>query len=78
METQTQDTKYAEGFNKGYILFKYEQDIAQSFIDNDIAVHDNFSDGFKKGLLHAQQERTINEFEQIRNKNKDQDHNLER
>ena len=78
METQTTEDRYAQGFNKGYILFQYEQDIAKSFIDNEISVYDDFSEGFKQGLLLAQQEKTLNEFEQLRNQNDSHKQDLER
>lgn len=73
METVIEENRFAEGFNKAYVLFTYEQDIAQSFIDNEVAVYYDFSDGFKQGLLHAQQEKTLSEFEQLRNQNTEQD-----
>lgn len=79
METTIIDEQtYAKGFNHGVVIFQYEPDIAQSFIDNEIVVNDDFSEGLKQGLLHAQQEKTLSEFEQLRNQQNDLERDITR
>lgn len=79
METEIKDEHaYTKGFNNGVMIFQYEPDIAKSFIDNEIVVYDDFSEGLKQGLLHAQQEKALSEFEQLRNQQNDPEHNIER
>ena len=63
---------YKDGFNRGYLLYTYEPDIAKSLIKAEIDTRDNFVTGFSEGLLQAQQEKIINEFEQLRNDSNDQ------
>lgn len=69
---------FKDGFNKGYWLCIYEPELAQSLIDSEIDITDDFSAGFSQGLLQAKQEKIISEFEQMRNKNKGQDKNIEK
>ena len=78
MSNVVNEQLYADGFNKGYWLFTYERDIAKSFIDNEVVIYDDFSDGFSQGLLQAEQEITLNEFEQLRNDSNEHDLSLER
>ncbi len=78
MEKVTDEIRFAEGFNKGYILFQYEPEIAKSFMENEVVIYDDFSAGFSDGLKQAQQEKTIGEFEQLRNESYEQDNNIDR
>lgn len=58
---------YKDGFNNGYWLYTYEPDVAQSLMKAEIDVRDDFSTGFAQGLVQAEQEKTIIEFEKLRN-----------
>ena len=78
MEKEINEQIFADGFNKGYWLYTYEEEVAKSFIKNEVAIYDDFSAGFAKGLQQAEQEKTLSEFEQLRNSNKEQEQNLER
>lgn len=63
---------YKDGFNNGYWLYTYEPVVAQSLMKAEIDVRDDFSTGFAQGLVQAEQEKTINEFEQLRNNSDEQ------
>lgn len=78
METQINEISYAEGFNKAYLLYQYEPDVAKSFIDNEVAIYDDFSAGFSEGLAQAQQEKTLSEFEQLRSNTDEQNLSVDR
>lgn len=78
MDKVVNEQLYADGFNKGYWLFTYEPDVAKSFLENEVVIYDDFSDGFAQGLQQAQQEKTLDEFEQLRNDSNEHDLGLDR
>lgn len=78
MEKIIDEIRFAEGFNKGYLLFQYEIDIAQSFIDNEVVTYDDFSLGFSKGLRQAEQEKTFAGMKKLRDDTSEQNLDIER
>lgn len=77
MESELDLKEYKDGFNRGYWLFNYEPDVAKLLIKSEIDSRDDFSTGFAEGLKQAEQEKTISEFNQLRDNNK-QEKDLER
>ncbi|MFN8283368.1 MAG: hypothetical protein U0U67_09150 [Chitinophagales bacterium] len=78
MATEINEIEYKDGFNRGYWLFNYEPDVAKLLKESTKDRIDDFSKGFANGLIQAEQERTINEFEQLRNNSNEKDNNIER
>lgn len=66
-ETQIDEQVYIDGFNRGYWLYNYEPEVAQSLVKANIEKRDDFSVGFAEGLNQAKQEKTLSEFEHLRN-----------
>ena len=77
METLINETEYKDGFNRGYWLLNYEPDVAKLLMESSKDKTDEFSIGFSEGMRQAQHEKTLNEFEQLRNNN-EQQQDLER
>ena len=69
MESELDLKEYKDGFNRGYWLFNYEPDVAKLLIKSEIDRRDDFSTGFAEGLKQAEQEKTISEFDRLRNNN---------
>lgn len=78
MITENNETEYKDGFNRGYWLFNYEPDVAKLLKESTKDKTNDFSIGFANGLKQAEQERTLSEFEQLRNKSNEHDKSLER
>lgn len=78
MENVIDEIRFAEGFNKAYILFQFEPEIAKSFIENEVEIYDDFSAGFSDGLKQAQQDKTIDEFEQLRQGGNEHENDIDR
>ncbi|HUM51803.1 MAG TPA: hypothetical protein PK431_08300 [Chitinophagales bacterium] len=78
MATEINEIEYKDGFNRGYWLFNYEPDVAKLLKKSTKDKTNDFSIGFTNGLKQAEQERTLSEFEQLRNKSNEQDMNIER
>lgn len=72
METLINETEYKDGFNRGYWLLNYEPDVAKLLMESSKDKTDEFSTGFSEGMRQAQQEKTLNEFEELRNNNEQQ------
>lgn len=72
METLINETEYKDGFNRGYWLLNYEPDVAKLLTESSKDKTDEFSIGFSEGMRQAQQEKTFNEFELLRNNNEQQ------
>lgn len=72
METLIKETVYKDGFNRGYWLLNYEPDVAKLLMESSKDKTDEFSIGFSEGIHQAKQEKTLNEFEQLRNNNEQQ------
>ncbi len=78
MATEINEIEYKDGFNRGYWLFNYEPDVAKLLAQSTKDKTNDFSIGFTNGLKQAEQERTLSEFEQLRNNSNEQDKNIER
>lgn len=78
MSKEINEQVYAEGFNMGYWLFSYEPEVAKSFIDNEVVIYDDYSEGFANGLQQAQHEKTLGEFEQLRDHTNERDNSMDR
>jgi hypothetical protein len=77
-EVEINEQKFADGFNRGYWLYAYEPEVAKSLMQSEIDTRDDFSTGFSQGLLQADQEKTIDEFDQIRDASSEPDLDIER
>lgn len=53
----------------GDVLFKMNRDIAEVFIENEVAIHNDFSDG----LRQAQYELELEELDKLADEMKDYD-----
>lgn len=78
MATVINEIEYKDGFNRGYWLFNYEPDVAKLLKESTKDKADDFSIGFANGLKQAEYNKTIDEFEQLRNNSNEQDKSVER
>lgn len=76
----TQETKYINGFNSGYLLAKHMPTLLSKIVKN-ISPADNFTEGLFSGKeefeLEYSRTRT-EELKHLRNKSKSRDKGLER
>jgi hypothetical protein len=77
-EKVIQEQEFADGFNRGYWLYSYEPEVAKSLMQSEIDTRDDFSTGFSQGFIQAEQEKTLNDLEQLRDSSNDQDLELDR
>jgi len=78
MATEINEIEYKDGFNRGYWLFNYEPVVAKLLKESTKDKTDDFSIGFASGLKQAEHDKTINEFEHLRNNSNEQDKSLDR
>ena len=70
---------YIKGFNRGYTITKYLPDLSAAIINN-IGSTNDFIDGFSSGKKEYEQEKDraqLNELDQMRNKSKEQEKELD-
>lgn len=72
------EIEYCDGFNKAYWLFQFDRDLANTFLENAVIKHSDFSIGFAEGLQQAFYEKDLKEFEQLRNLDHENEQGIER
>jgi hypothetical protein len=72
------EQEFADGFNRGYWLYSYEPEVAKSLMQSEIDNRDDFSTGFAQGLVQAEQEKTLNDLEHLRETSNDQELGIDR
>lgn len=73
METHINEIEYKDGFNRGFWLFNYEPEVAKLLVKPESDINDDFSIGFAEGMKQAELEKTLNEFENLRDSNEQHD-----
>jgi hypothetical protein len=72
------EADFAKGFNHGFTIAKYEPDVANIFLTQDVDIRDDFSLGFAEGMKEIEREKQLaKEFSILRNQGNDLDQERE-